>query len=242
MKTPAVILLIMLVSSPILVATITNVSASTIHAGVFTGEIFEYSYNLNWTSTNPTLNPPTDLVDYNNTQKIQFIITNVSGSNITLNFMRTFKNGSSTVQSGLINLDSGTANVPYGFLIIGADLNKNDRIYPSGGYQVITDTVNWSYPTGLRETNILSGADSSGSTTIYFDKIKGVAVDYSYQISQTSGSYTTVSTERMINTNSGNWTVIPEFPTFTLPLILLAVSASLYLVKRKNKPSSSNSK
>jgi hypothetical protein len=173
-------------------------------------------------------------VDYNNTKEIQFKITSVSGSQIGVDFIRIFMNGTKIIQSGLINVDSGIVTVPFGFLIIGANLNKDQRVYPSGGYQTITDTVMRSYASGQRETNVLGSGDSSGGTTIYFDKIRGIAVEYSYEIRSTLGVYTVSSTERMVNTNAEVWSVIPEFPS-TAFLMLLLIAIPIVLVAYKKK-------
>jgi hypothetical protein len=238
MKTQSLSLLaIILLSSSILFAAST--SAQTVNVGVSKGETFTYSYNLIWTSTDPSATPPTDLVDYNNTQEIQFKITSVSGPEIGVDFIRIFKNGTQTVQSGSIDVQSGSTTVPFGFLIIGSNLNKNDRVYPEGGYQTITDTVTRSYASGQRETNVLGSQDSSGGTTIYFDKIKGVAVEHSYEIPSTSGIYSISSTERMVNTNPDVWTVIPEFPSITVLMILL-LAIPILLVAYKKKTLSNN--
>ena len=87
---------------------------------------------------------------------------------------------------------------------------------------------------GQRETNVMSGGDSSDRTTIYFDKIKGIAVDYSYEIQETSGDYTIVSTERLTNTNSDVWAVIPEFPSMAVFMSLL-IAVPIVLVAYKKK-------
>ncbi len=211
------------------------VTAQSIVPGVSIGEKFDYSYNIIWTSTNPTATLPSELVDYNNTQKIQFKITSVSGAQIGVDFIRFFKNGTQYTTAGTINVESGLTSVPFGFLIIGANLEKNQQVYPNGGYQTITDTVMRSYATGQRVTNVISGEDSSGSKTTYYDKIKGIAVEYSYEIRGVSGGYTTSSTEKMVNTNSDVWSVIPEFPVFVVPLVLVAASAVLLLAMKRTR-------
>ena len=91
-----------------------------------------------------------------------------------------------------------------------------------------------SYASGQRETNVISGGDSTQKTTIDFDKIKGVAVDYSYEIRETSGDYTIVSTESLTNTNSDVWAVIPEFPSIVV-LIALVIAMPIVLVACKKK-------
>jgi hypothetical protein len=231
------ILIIVLLSSSIFLTAIRTTSAQSVVAGVSKGEIFDYSYSLIWTSTDTSATPPSDLVEYNNTQKIEFKITEVSGAEISVDFTRLFNNGTQTVQSGSINVESGTVTVPYGFLIVGANLTKNQQVYPTGGHQVITDTVMRSYVSGQRETNVMSGGDSSQKTTIDFDKIKGIAVYYSYEIRESSGDYTIVSTESLTNTNSDDWTIIPEFPSSAI-LILLLLAIPIVLVAYKKKTAS----
>jgi hypothetical protein len=230
--------IILLLSSSAFLAITMTASAQSVVPGVSKGETFDYSYSIIWTSTDPSATPPSDLVEYNNTQQIQFKITDVSGANINVDFVRIFKNGTQTVQSGSINVESGTVTVPYGFLIVGANLNKNQQIYPTGGHQTITDTITQTYASGQRETNIVSNDAPTEKTTTYFDRIKGIATDFSYEILQTSGNDNITSTERMINTNSDSWSVIPEFPLFIVPLLLI-VASSLALVVFKRRRTSS---
>jgi hypothetical protein len=237
------LIIIVLISSSIILATTRTASAQSVSAGVSKDETFEYSYSLIWTSTDTSATPPNDLMEYNNTQKIEFKITDISGAKISLDFIRLFTNGTQTVQSGSINIESGTVTVPYGFLIVGANLSKNQQVYPTGGHQFITDTVTRSYASGQRETNVISGEDSSEKTTIEFDKIKGIAVDYSYEIRETSGENQIVSTERLTNTNSDVWSVIPEpsktdsgfdvYLVVVAVVLVLAGSTALLLYKRK---------
>lgn len=209
------VLAIILLCSTLFLAVNGFASAQTNHAGVSKGETFDYRYIQLWTSTDPSATPPDEYVEYNNTQTMQFKITDVSGSVLSVDFIRHFKDGTQSIQSGTINIDSGIVTIPYGYLIIGGDLNKNQRVYPTGGYQTITDTVMRSYSSGQRETNVLGGEDSSQKTTIYFDKIKGIAVDYSYATYETSGSYNIVATEQMINTNSDDWATSTSTSTST---------------------------
>jgi subtilase family serine protease len=234
--------IIMLLSSAMFLATTSIAFAQSVIAGVSKGETFDYSYSLIWTSTDPSATPPNDLVEYNNTQKIQFKITNVEGPDIGVDFVRLFNNGTQTVQSGSINIESGTVSVPYGFLIVSANLNKNQQVYPTGGHQVITDTVTRSFAGIQRETNVISSEDSSEKTTIDFDRAKGVAFDYLFEIREASGNYNIVSTETLTNTNSNDWAVASS--TLSLPLIaiviviiaIIIVAVAIAVFRKKRKP------
>jgi hypothetical protein len=234
--------IIMLLCSSIFLATTSIVSAQTVVAGVSKGETFDYSYSLIWISTDPSATPPKDLVEYNNTQKIQFKITNVEETDISVDFIRLFKNGTQTVESGSIDIESGTVSVPYGFLIVSANLNKNQQVYPTGGHQVITDTVMRSFEGVQRETNVISSEDSSQKTTIDFDRAKGVALDYLFEIRETSGNDNIVSTETLTSTNSNNWGVASSPLSLPLVAIVIVVIAIIIVVvaiavfRKKRKP------
>ena len=232
------LLIIIFLSSAIFLEINASASAQTVVAGVSKGETFDYSYSLLWASSDPSAIPPSDYLELNNTKQIQFRITNVSGSNISVDYIRNFENGTQSVESGSVNIASGTVTIPYGFLMISANLSKNQGIYPSGGHQVITDTVMRSYPSGQRETNVVIGGDTSSKTVTDFDKIKGIAVDYTYEIYETSGNYNSTTTEKLVNTNSDVWSVIPEFPLFVIPLLLIIASSLMIVVIKKRKLSS----
>jgi hypothetical protein len=246
------LIIIVLIGSSIFLATTRTASGQTVVAGVSKDETFDYSYSLIWTSTDPSATPPSDLVEYNNTQNIEFKVTDVSGAIISVDFIRTFTNGTLAIQSGTINIESGTVTVPYGFLIVGANLNKNQQVYPTGGHQTITDTITRSYLSGVqRETNVMSSDVSSEKTTIDFDKIKGIAVDYSYEIQETSGNYNIVSTETLTNTNSNVWAVISSTESIAagvslqliciivLVIAIVIVIVAIVVFRRKRKPETS---
>jgi hypothetical protein len=236
MKTNSLsILAIMLLCSSTLFAITNFVSAQTILPGVSNGETFDYDYILTWTSADPSATPPTEYVELNNTQQMQFRIIGVSGSNVTYDFIKHFRNATQTVEARTINIEAGAVSIPYSFVIVGANLTKGQRIYPSGGYQTITDTVTRSYPSGDRETNVLSGENSEQKTTIYYDKIKGITVEYSFTIYETINGYSVNSTERLVNTNSDVWTVIPELSTLIVPLALFVATAALLVAKTAKK-------
>jgi|WetSurMetagenome_2_1015567.scaffolds.fasta_scaffold29135_2 hypothetical protein len=246
------LIIVVLIASSIFLATTRPASGQTVVAGVSKDETFDYSYSLIWTSTDPSATPPSDLVEYNNTQNIEFKVTDVSGVIIGVDFIRTFINGSRAIQSGTINIESGTVTVPYGFLIVGANLNKNQQVYPTGGHQTITNTVTRSYPSGVqRETNVMSSDVSSEKTTIAFDKIKGIAVDYSYEIQETSGNNNIVSTETLTNTNSNVWAVssstepvdagvsLQLIGIIVLVIAIVIVMVAIVVFRRKRKPEQS---
>jgi uncharacterized protein HemX len=156
-------------------------------------------------------------LEYNNTQKVQLRITDIAGSTINVDVLISFKNGSQKTESGTIDIEHSNYTVPFGFLIVGANIAKGQPIYPAGG-QVVTDTVMRSYPSGQRETNLISAENSNQKITTYFDKIKGVAVDYSHTVYDiASDDYSITSTEQMVSTNSEVWITSVSSPTTLTP-------------------------
>jgi asparagine N-glycosylation enzyme membrane subunit Stt3 len=208
MKSKQIIIFsLILLTLPMIVGT---TLAQTAVAGVTKGEIFDYNYNLAWTSTDQAATPPAIYVQINQTQSIQLKITDVSGSRINIDTVKNYKNGTQDTQSGFINIDTGDIEVSYGNLIISANLNANDKMYPSGGHAVIKDTAMRTYSTGQRETNHYidesTSQESYQKTEIFFDKAKGVAVNYYSEDRETSDGITTMVIETLTNTNADVWT------------------------------------
>jgi hypothetical protein len=189
------------------------VSAQSVSPGVAKGDEFDYSYTVTWNSTDPSLAVPNDIVKLNQTQGFEIIITGVSGTTVNAEVTRIYRDGTTSVVTGLVDVQSGSINLPYGSLIVPSGLNVNDKIYPSLD-MTINNTVTRSYPSGNRQTNEFltetTSATHSDKTDIYFDKIKGIGVLYYYESIDTYGSETEIYTETMTNTNSAVWAVAPS--------------------------------
>ena len=205
------LLIILPILFVLLFATAGVTFAQTAVAGVSKGETFDYSYSIFWNSTDPTATPPSDYVEFNKTQSIELKVTDVSVSKISLEKTEILRNGTQTTETGYININTGDIEVTFGTLIISANLNANDKLYPSGGHAIINDTTTRTYPSGQRETNHYivetTSQNNYEKTEIYFDRQKGVAVDYYYENRETSGGYTITTIERLISTNADVWAV-----------------------------------
>jgi|WetSurMetagenome_2_1015567.scaffolds.fasta_scaffold10565_4 hypothetical protein len=215
--------------------------AQTATVGVSKGETFDYNYSLIWTSTDPAATPPNDYIELNKTQSIQLRVTDISGSNISLEKTTTLKDGTQSTATGYVDINTGTIGINYGSLIVSANLNANDKLYPSGGNAIIRDTSTRTYTSGQRETNhYISETTSpnySEKVEIYFDKQKGVAVNYNYESQETSDGNTATTTETLTNTNSDAWAVIPEFPSMAVLMVLLIAIPIVLVVYKKKTPS-----
>jgi hypothetical protein len=214
--------------------------AQTTTVGVSPGNIFYYNYNLLWDSTDPTATTPAEYIELNKTQLIQIGIKSVSGSLINMDMTAHFRNGTENTQNGNIDVDKSIIDLPYGFLIIRANANQNEKIYPSGGHATITETIPRTYPNGTRQTNHYisesTTTDTYEKTEIYFDRITGVATEYYYELRETSNSYVTTTKETAILDSSILW-IIPEFPAYAILLILAFTSLAIALYVKKLRAS-----
>ncbi|MGD0645410.1 MAG: hypothetical protein ABSA75_10945 [Candidatus Bathyarchaeia archaeon] len=179
--------------------------------GVTQGDVLQYNYNVNWSSTDPTLPVPSDVIELNQTQSFQITITSISGTTINAEVISTYRNGSTNTQTGFVDVDSGSIHLPYGDLIIAGNLNVNDKIYPNGGDATINYTAVRTYPSGNRQTNEqlveTTSENHYDKTDVYYDKIKGVAVSSYYESIDTFGSETETFTETITSTNADVWAV-----------------------------------
>lgn len=222
--------------SLLIIAILGTALAQTVTVGVNPGNILEYNYSLFWNSTDPTATVPAEYVELNNTQLIQINIKSVSGSQINMDVTKHFKNGTQSTENGNIDVDKSIIDIPYGFLIIRANANADEKIYPSGGHATITETILRVYENGTRETNHYLSEDTDEDTyekiEIYFDKTTGVVVEYYSELRETSDSYTTTTKETATLDSSILWT-IPEFPAYAILLILTFTSLFIALYAKR---------
>jgi hypothetical protein len=211
--------------------------AQTAIAGVTKGSTFDYNYNLLWESNDPNADPPTEYVDLNNTQWFRISIADVSAFVIRVQTTLHYKDGTENTETGSVNIDQQTIDVPFGFLLIRANSNPNEKIYPAGDYAAtINETVLRTYPDGKRETSHYitenTRENTYEKTEIFFDRATGVAVESQYESRETSGSYVTTTKETITIKSSSIWT-IPEFPAGTVLLILTFTSLFIVLYGKK---------
>jgi hypothetical protein len=204
--------------------------------GVNPGNKFTYSYNITWTSTDPNAQVPAADIALNNTEFVQIGIENVTGTLINADFTRQYKNGTTTKQNGNIDVNSQILEIPYSVLVIRAFANTNEKIYPAGGYPTLNETEFRTYPTGRVETiryHSSMGSETNNQTTeIFFDRARGVGLEYHFETVETSGSTVTTTKVTMMITSMA----VPEFPSVVLLLAaLVALSVIIVAVKKSHR-------
>jgi hypothetical protein len=208
--------------------------AQTATVGVNAGNTFTYNYTLTWESTDHSATMPSEYAKLQDTQFIQLKIVSVEGTRVNVDFTRHFKDGSESKQNGDIDVNTQVLEIPYSDLIIRAGANSGEKIYPLGGHATFSETSTKSYSIGQVETIRYVSPDTTDSsfqkTEVYFDRARGIGLEYSIETQETSGSYVTTTKETLTLTS---W-VIPEFPsTVALMLILIAIPIVLVAYKRK---------
>ena len=225
--TVALLTLLTVASAPL-------VLGQTVTVGVKPGDTFNYSYKINWDSTDPTATVPSQYLELNTTQFIRITVISVDGSLINVDFTRHFSNGTEQTQNGNIDVNAQILEIPYSVLIIRADANPGEKTYPSGGHSTLSETATRTYDIGQIDTIRYISPDTAGANTekteIYYSRTNGAGVEYTSVSQEASGSYVTTTRETLLITS---W-VIPEFPVITvLLLLLLAIPILLIAYKKK---------
>jgi hypothetical protein len=236
------------VVSLVVVASVTASPARTV--GVNTGDWIKFAdIDVTWSSNDPNASKVwygMDLEMYNQTEWVRAEITQVSGTNVTIQSVEHFKNGTDEVSGGWVDVETGEG-VNATSMVIGANLNEGDPIYTAGDYSnwFINETITRVYPGSTRETNHINityafnytippdiDVDYFYSMNFYWDKATGIIVEDSFEVINQTGEYLTAWSMDLKITESNVW-VIPEFPTVLAWLAIGTATIVVILGKRK---------
>jgi hypothetical protein len=216
--------------------------------GVEVGDTFRYVGTIHlWGGTSSF--PPIYLEylqTYYESDWLEYTVMDINAENVTFDVTTHWKNGTETVATMTDNMTSSMS-----MMVIGASLTEGIEIRaeytdPTWGIYYATRILNASvmreYESGPKETNVL----------IYDQNIFGNIFHYEYQWDKETGirvysqesttdsldmygdTFTYNVTLELIETNVEDWTVIPEFPTGTVMLLVfIAISVSIELYRRK---------
>lgn len=203
---------------------LTSVEAQTRTVGVHVGEWFKYGE----ISGNGTL-----LEQCQNVDSWLMTVTNVSGTNVTVQVVTNFKNGTSSSKSteGDVVSGSGFEN---SFLVISAGLEVHDAIYLSQAFSsyTINETISKAYLDDTRPTNHLMLDNEQFNGGFYWDKATGMLVEVFEELINPSGPETTCHLSFKI-VESSAW-IVPEFPSW-IPVFVLFTVLTLALAACKRK-------
>ena len=234
-------MLINLISTFLLLALVTAALAQPRTVGVSVGNKFRYSSTASWSSNDPSATPPSSVVDMNDTLWLEVTITAISGTNVTGQTTRHYRNGTEITTGGWVDVNTGDGETITTF-VISANLAGGDSMYTYSPFNawIINETVPRTYLSGIRDTNLinvhsLSGTESSISNFCW-DEPTGVVVQLLQETTNQTSPYTTTWSLDLQIISSDVWTV-PEFPTWPLlPLILIALTSATMIIARQRQP------
>jgi hypothetical protein len=217
--------------------------------GVQVGDSFKFVGTLlSWEESGGISFPPMGaefLQTYNESNWMEYTITDIEALNVTYDVTTHWKNGTETVSTITENITSSSPPT-----IIGANLEEGTEIRPESllagqtmPARYLNVPVMREYESGQRETNVvILDMDIFGNVyqiKALFDKETGMLVYRENSVDEasdfmTEGTYSYNATLELIETNIESWTVIPEFPTGTVMLLIfVAVTACVGIYRRK---------
>ena len=153
------------------------------------GDIFTYNLTGSAVLGSSDVQIPTEFLQYNDTEYYQVTITSINGTQVFLNDVWEFKNGTQVTSPQIIDLSTGSNVDPTQFCYVyPANLSVSDPLYPDGNSGLIVNsTSTLRFGTSSRTTNYWSTedeyvdtSDQTGNTlrsdfiSVYFDKETGI--------------------------------------------------------------------
>ena len=221
---------------------VASVAAQPRIVGVAYGNLFTFGdVSVSWSSNDPSATVPEFLEDFNNTEWIQMLVVDISGTNVTFQWVTHAKNGTEKTEGYQVDIDTGLGNAT--MAIISANLNVGDSLYTSGSYSSsrINETITRIYPDETRVTNHfnvtteynVTGVYSHLSTNYYWDRPTGMLVQMSQEATMQVGENITAWGMSIAITDSNAW-VVPEFPTcLFIPLVLIVLTVAIIFHKQR---------
>jgi hypothetical protein len=128
-----ILLVILIVSAGAIIYVVANPPPKVVTVGVHVGDNF--IYNITSTSTLIGLDAvePPGFFQYNQTEYYKITITDVTGTNVSMNTLWRFKNGTEVIGTQQLDIASGKKVDDNGFwALYPADLNVGDLLRPTG--------------------------------------------------------------------------------------------------------------
>lgn len=209
--------------------------------GVVEGDWFGYDFSFEWFSEDENVTvPDSGEVDYLlEGQCVRFDVLSVSGSNVTGQFTINYENGTENSVVGWVDVSTGEGE--FNMWLISSGLYENDYTYASEVGEMINETLLYSTPLGLRETNHIGYSTGNVTTEdyyvfgvdIYWDREIGVLVEMSIE--------TEMRIDGNLTTASGGWKLvesnimeaIPEFGPSTLILTAITATTAAIAIKKR---------
>lgn len=162
--------------------------------GVKPGDNFTYSFEVRWSSTNPSEVVPQMYSDWNQTLSIHMNVTDAGYTSAYLTITRSMRDGTHTTENGIIEVSAGRGTQNAQLFIIGANLTGGDKAYPlsdetsvkagaAAASFTITETVAKTYLGASMTVNHYSERVTNATTgnyvnrDAYYDKATGILLE-----------------------------------------------------------------
>ncbi len=164
-------------------------------------------------------------------------VIRVSGKEVTLRTTGAYMNGTALPSSEIIcNIEEGGFNMWQRY-IIAANLNQGDKILNVAATDTINKTETRTILGTSRSVNILNFTYSyAGQDTTFayiYDKASGMNIEFEMKINIIESAVTYTNSYTIIDTNIFEVEPIPEFPSWSLLLILLVSVAIIGILYRR---------
>lgn len=221
--------LVLWVSVCLRFVTIADVKAQSYGTGVGVkvGDWARYGDILiDWNSTNPDATPDQELLDLNNTEWFENIVTEINSSQVFFEHVTQFKDGTNETDVLQVNVNSGTGNGTIFFILGG--LFSSDMVYPESEESSpafinttalrvcagVTRLVNHLNLTNIQLGEAYTNQSITVSLNYYWDRDTGIVTERSGSGTSNTGGYNTSWTrsDRIVGTNvwSGEETKPPK--------------------------------
>jgi hypothetical protein len=208
--------------------------------GVVEGDWFGYDFSFDWYSEDENITAPDDS-DFDYLLKgdcLRFDILEVLGSNVSGRFTVDYENGTEQVAIGWVDVTNGDGK--FSMWLISSGLAENDFTYASNIGELINETLMYSTPLGVRETNHVEYSMGNATSDdyylfgldMYWDKEIGILVEMSIEtIMMRDGNLITASGGWKLS--ESNTMTVPEFSTSTGIVAIAITSVAVLAIKKR---------
>jgi hypothetical protein len=233
--------------------------------GVKAGDNFTYSFDVVWSSTNPSKVVPTEFSDMNKTRSIHVNVTDVGLTIAYVDISKRMIDGTQVNTPGFIVVTTGHG-VEAQLFIIGANLTAGDEVYPlsegppaAAESFTITETVTLTYLGTSREVNHYheSKTDVDGTVTrdAYYDRATGILLEmtishsFVVNVDETDSEHWKITQFNSVETPSdgttdgtngtGSTGALPDWVLYAVivaVVVVVAALAAVVVLRRRKKP------
>jgi len=188
--------------------------------GVEVDDWVKYESWATFSSDDPNMQMPSELIEMNETEWVKNVVVDNSGGKVTFERVFHYSNNTETKNVEYIDLDTGESSSDGLFMFIPSNLEKNDLVYSTLEDYWVNETVRRTYlgvPRDVNHLNVSSYVVTGSQVTVfyanyYWDKATGILCERPGTIVIYDGDYTTRFTILEMIIDSNLWASDTESP------------------------------